>query len=75
VITDIVLPEKDGTELIKYIKASGDTLPVLAITGGVENAAEDYRHYADFFATKTLVKPIQKDVLLQAVKELTSVSG
>lgn len=69
-ITDIVLPGADGGQLMKQVRQQSPEMPILAITGGVENAAEDYAHYADLFADKTLVKPIKKDDLLSTVAAL-----
>jgi len=70
-ITDMVMPQKDGAELMKTVRQSGFDIPILAITGGVENAQEDYANYADIFADRTLVKPIAKDLLIATVKEMT----
>jgi len=69
-ITDIVLPGKDGVELMKHVRTRGINIPVLAITGGIENAQEDYTNYADMFADQTLTKPIHKDVLIEAITRL-----
>ncbi len=74
-ISDIVMPGKDGGQLMKHVKESGVNLPILAITGGVENAQEDYAHYADFFADETLVKPIKKEELIQVVRRLAGGKG
>lgn len=70
VITDIVMPEKDGTKLAQYVKSKTPEIPVLAITGGIENATEDYRHLADMFADDVLVKPLNKDKLIETVNRL-----
>ena len=72
VITDIVMPEKDGTKLAQYVKSKTPELPVLAITGGVENAIEDYAHYAEMFADKVLTKPLKKDELIDTIKALAA---
>ncbi|GJL85084.1 MAG: hypothetical protein DHS20C02_08590 [Micavibrio sp.] len=72
VITDIVLPEKDGTKLAQYVKDKHPTIPVLAITGGVENATEDYVNYADMFADETMAKPLKKDELITTIKRLAA---
>lgn len=74
-ISDIVMPGKDGGQLMKYVKTKGMKLPILAITGGVENAQTDYAHYADFFADETLVKPIKKDDLIETVRRLSKDVG
>ncbi len=73
-ISDIVMPGKDGGQLMKQVKDSNPDLPILAITGGLEgmeNTAVDYAHYADFFADESLVKPIKKDDLIFTVRQLT----
>ncbi len=72
VITDIVMPEKDGTKLAKHIKEKNGNVPVLAITAGVENATEDYMNYAAMFADETMAKPLKKDELLDAIKRLAA---
>ena len=72
VITDIVMPEKDGTKLAQYVKAKTPEIPVLAITGGVENAVQDYAHYAEMFADKVLIKPLKKEELIDVINELAA---
>ena len=72
VITDIVMPEKDGTKLAQYVKSVTPEIPVLAITGGVENAAQDYANYAEMFADKVLTKPLKKDQLIDVINELAA---
>ena len=72
VISDIVMPQKDGTRLIEHVKKHSPDVPVLAITGGLENAAEDYKHLADLFADETLTKPVKKDDLIATIKRLTA---
>ena len=71
-ICDILLPHKDGTQLMKYVRHSGMDMPIIAITGGLENAQDDYQNFADLFADETLVKPIKKDDLIASVKKLAS---
>lgn len=70
-ITDILMPHKDGGYLMKYIISKKIKLPILAITGGFENAIDDYLHYADFFADETMMKPIAKNDLLDTVDRLS----
>ncbi|MCB9990851.1 MAG: response regulator [Rhodospirillales bacterium] len=70
-ITDIVMPHKDGGQLMQQARQGGYAGPIIAITGGFSNAQEDYANYADLFADKTFVKPIAKDDLIAAIRELT----
>ncbi|MCB9989597.1 MAG: response regulator [Rhodospirillales bacterium] len=69
-ITDIVMPNMTGCELMKALKKEQIRIPILAITGGMENAVEEYQCAADLFADKTLLKPIDRSVFLHEVEEL-----
>ncbi len=71
-ITDIVMPGKNGDELIKYVRKKGLDIPILAITGGIENALEDYVDFADLFADYTLAKPFGREDLVIAMEQLFS---
>ena len=70
VITDIVMPEQDGATLARHVKEGDNPLPVLAITGGIENAVEDYVNYASMFADEVMAKPFKKEDLIATIKRL-----
>lgn len=70
VITDIIMPVKSGVDFIREMKRRGLATPILAITGGVENAVEDYVHYADLYADETLSKPFKHREFIAAVERL-----
>ncbi|MDZ7723187.1 MAG: response regulator [candidate division KSB1 bacterium] len=65
VITDIVMPEKEGLETIQEIKEMNPLTRIIAISGGGKIDAENYlvlaRHLG---ADATLSKPFHKDDLL-----------
>ena len=67
-ITDIILPIDDGTMLIQHARKKGLPMPILAITGGLENAQEDYVKYAELHADQVLQKPISKERLIETLK-------
>ena len=71
-ITDIVMPGDDGTKLIRQIHENMPGLPVLAMTGGVENAVTDYVQLAEFFADHTITKPLKKQSLLAGIETALS---
>lgn len=71
VITDIVMPGQDGTKLAKHVKEKYSNTPVIAITGGVENAVQDYEHLGDMFADETLGKPFRPQDLLETIERVT----
>jgi len=67
VISDIVLKNASGTELLKYIRSVGQACPVVMITGfpNLDSAAEAVRHGAfDYIA-----KPVNKETLLRFVRQ------
>ena len=70
VITDILMPNKLGYELITHIKNSDNPIPVIAVSGGFENAVDDYVHQAEIFADVAIAKPLHKDNLIKTVKTL-----
>lgn len=67
VITDIVMPGQDGTKLIQQIKQINELMPVLAMTGGIENAVDDYVCLANMYSDFTLAKPFTKTALLDGI--------
>lgn len=74
-ITDIILPNADGGQLMKFVKGKGFNIPIIAITGGLENAPEDYANYGDLLADKTMIKPIAKEDLIKTVRQLSVEKG
>jgi len=69
VITAIVMPEKDGFELIRELSRDIPHLPILAIAGQV-NASLYSRVATTFGAAAALRKPFSADELLRAVATL-----
>ena len=71
VITDIVMPEKEGLETIINLKAENPSLKVIAISGGGRVDSREYLHSAQLLgAEKIFQKPFKKDEIVQAVREL-----
>ncbi len=76
VITDIVMPEKDGIETITDLKRHYPGVKVIAISGGErrpEGVSKNYLHSAKLLgANRAMQKPIGNEDLLAAVRELLS---
>ena len=68
VITDIVMPDMEGIELIRKLREDAPTIPILAISGG------DHPLYlpaaTGLGATAALAKPFAGDELLSLVRRL-----
>jgi CheY-like chemotaxis protein len=71
VITDILMPELDGTEVIMSLRSSGSKVPILAISAGGDGvSAKQALTLAKEKATAILEKPFSKEDLLKAIKTL-----
>jgi CheY-like chemotaxis protein len=75
VITDIIMPEKEGLEVLRELqKKQLPPVKVIAISGGgvSQNAADALRMAKFLGAAKTLTKPFSNEVLIAAINELLS---
>jgi len=71
VITDIVMPEKEGIETIMELKTVDPGVRIIAISGGGRINPEDYLKWARRFGvSNTFIKPVGRDELLAAVGKL-----
>ena len=73
VITDIVMPDKDGLETIMELKKTNHAVKIIAISGGGKVGPKSYLSLAERLgAAATLEKPIDRDQLLATVNALLS---
>lgn len=73
VITDIIMPEKEGIEIIRELRKGYPDIPVIAISGGGRNTPESYLDVARLLgAVEILQKPIKKETLIIAVYKALS---
>ncbi|RJR24469.1 MAG: response regulator [Desulfobacteraceae bacterium] len=71
VITDLIMPEKEGIETIKELKTSFPAIKIIAMSGGGRVGPETYLGLAKKLgAEKTLAKPFELRALGDAVREL-----
>ena len=70
VITDIIMPKKEGISLIKELRAENSSLPVIAITSDVHGRAKEFLELSkQVGATTVIEKPISHDSLATALFE------
>ena len=71
VITDIMMPEMDGLEILLNIRKQYTGLPVIAISGGMRALPINFLKQAKMFGARYVFeKPVPLDVLLNAVNDL-----
>ncbi len=70
IITDLIMPNKDGIGMIIELKKEFPNVKIIAMSGGGVNRPEGYLDGAKKLgATRTLTKPIDRDEMINAVKE------
>jgi len=71
VITDLIMPEKEGIETIKDLKRDFPNIKILAISGGGRGSAQTYLPMAKHMgADLTLSKPFVAQDLLESIQKL-----
>ena len=70
-ITDIIMPDKDGIEIIIEIKKKYPEIALIAISGGGRIDSESYLSTAKYLgANATLKKPFTHNQLLKIINSL-----
>ena len=71
VITDLLMPEKDGEETILELQGINPQVKIVVITGGGDISAEDHIQLLESLNVKhAFLKPFNSDRLLTVIKEL-----
>lgn len=75
VVTDLIMPKKDGMELIAEIRRDYPVIKIIAVTGGDESfpASSYLRASKSMEADYVLSKPFRNNDLLKAVDEVLAI--
>lgn len=72
IVTDILMPERDGIETIIQLGQSGDPPRIIAISGGGRDGGVEFLQCAKLLgADETLLKPFRMATLVAAAQRLT----
>jgi len=75
VITDIVMPDREGLETIRELRRHHAGVKIIAMSGGGRGDSQDYLKLAhQFGALRTLSKPFSGEEILTAVAEVLAVA-
>jgi DNA-binding response OmpR family regulator len=70
IITDLIMPNKDGIGMIMDLKKEFPTVKIIAMSGGGLNRPEGYLDGAKRLgAMRTLTKPIDREEMLRAIRD------
>jgi CheY-like chemotaxis protein len=73
VITDIIMPDVDGIELIQEMKQHYPQMKIIAMSGGGRCSPQDYLEIAGALGvSSTLAKPFTNQVFLATVEKVLS---
>lgn len=61
ILLDLFLPDKDGLEILKYLRSEGVQTPVIVITAS--NSSKDISNLLNYGADDYIVKPFDYDIL------------
>ena len=76
VITDLLMPEVDGVDLLGLMRKEGRTMPVIAMSGGGRVDPRSYLAVAKALgAFATLTKPFDLDEMLTTVRQALASRG
>ena len=68
VITDMIMPEKEGLETIIELKSEYPDLKIIAISGGGRTRNLDFLNLAnEFGADQVIIKPFSEEDLMKSV--------
>lgn len=71
ILTDLIMPEKEGLEFIRKIKSIDNDAQIIAISGGGITDPKMYLELAvKFGAVRTFNKPIDHSKLVSAIREI-----
>jgi CheY-like chemotaxis protein len=74
VITDLIMPEKEGIELIMELTKNHPRIKIIAMSGGGKIDPQKYLDLANQLgASRTLAKPFEQPDIIKMVQELLSI--
>ena len=71
IITDLIMPEKEGLETIQELRRANPEVKIIAMSGGGRSGPTDYLKIAKTFgARQVLAKPFSREEILTAVEDV-----
>lgn len=68
ILTDLLMPDVDGFELLQTLRAQGCTAPIAIITADIQNTSR--QRGVELGAARFINKPVKEDEVRQTVRQL-----
>jgi DNA-binding response OmpR family regulator len=69
VITDLIMPEKEGVETMLELRRDFPALPIIVVSGGARTSGRDYLPIARQLGVRcALAKPFSRQEILEAIR-------
>ncbi len=70
-LLDIIMPNKEGIEVIREITSEYKNAKIIAVSGGGKGKAVDYLSYAKHFGAKQIIeKPVSPSKLIESINKI-----
>ena len=71
VVTDLLMPDKDGLEVLGHVRKKFPKIPVIVMSGGGRMPHGEYLRMAKTFGARAVLeKPFENEMLLKMIKDL-----
>jgi len=70
VITDVLMPEMDGLEVVRTLRRLSSTLPIIVMSGGRSRDLDFLLEAKEFGATRTIDKPFRLEEIVVITHDL-----
>lgn len=71
IVSDIIMPEKEGIELLMELRKNHPQIPVICISGGGRLTNTDYLSAAEAMgAAAVFKKPLDEDALIEKIRSI-----
>jgi len=75
IITDIIMPDKDGFETINDIRNFDQAIPIIAVTGdGAYEQNQNLQIAEKLGATDTIMKPFETSALVEKINNILQIN-
>lgn len=73
ILTDLLMPDVDGFQLLKLLREQGEEIPIAIITADIQDASR--QRGVELGVTSFIHKPVKEDQVRQTIRQLLQREG